>query len=158
MKLMFGTLTALVCLVAAVASQAIAQPGTTANALSFGGKSIAVDTTSCSSENSADGKNRAIAAINNGSASIAIVQFSTLSPASGTYLTVADEDALGSGKVVVGLAGSAFRGSFTVKPGQTIVVTRSGPRYQASFAEIAVIETISKAASSKRVTGNFGCQ
>jgi hypothetical protein len=126
--------------------------------LSFGGKAVAVDMTSCSPENSSNGKNLAIAAINMGSASAFTVQFASANPAGGTFITVADEDALGAGKVVVGLGGSIFGGTFVAKAGQSVTVVKAGAKYTASFSNLAVVDMMSKAASAKTAGGTISCQ
>ena len=128
------------------------------NTLSFGGKAVLVDMTSCSPENSANGKSRAIAAIQSRSASSATVQFSTLNPPSGAYVTVDDSDKLGAGKVVVGLGGDAFGDVFVARPGQTVTVTNAGSAYRAKFSDVVLIQMPSKAVSSKTVSGDFGCK
>ena len=135
---------------------ALAQPA--ASTVSFGGRSVTIDLTSCSPDNSADGKSRAIAAIQSRSASIAMVQFSTLNPPSGAYLTVDDSDRLGAGKVVLGLGGDAFGDVFVAKPGQTVIVTKTGSAYRAQFSNVALVQMPSKTVSSKTVSGDFGCK
>ncbi len=131
---------------------------TVANSLSFGGKAIAIDMTSCSPENSADGKSRAIVAADSASGSSATLQFSSLTPPAGTYATVADEDGLGEGKVIVAVGGRSFGGVFMAVPGQSVTVTRAGPRYAASFAGLTLIDMMSKAPARQTVAGSFGCQ
>lgn len=138
-----------------VGAQAIAQ---TSSAVTWGGKSIAIDMSSCSPENSNNGKNRAMAAINSASASSATIQFSTLTPTTGTYTTVATEEALGSGKVLLAAAGSAFGGAFLAKEGQAIKVTNTAGKYSAVFADLTVGDMESKAVSPKKLSANIYCQ
>ncbi len=126
--------------------------------LSFAGKAVAIDMTSCSPDNSADGKSRAIAAINSRSASSAILQFSSLNPVTGTYVTVDNEDALGPGKVTLGVAGPSFGDGFIAKPGQTVNITRTGSIYRATFSDIVLLNMVSKTVSSAKLTGDFSCR
>jgi hypothetical protein len=125
--------------------------------LTFGGKAIAIDMTSCSPDNSNDGKSRAIAAMDMASASGATIQFASLDPPSGDYRTVAGEDDLGAGKVVFGMAGSAFGGGSIATPGQGIAITRTASGYRAVFSGIAVVDMESKAPSPKTLAGDLSC-
>jgi hypothetical protein len=151
----FKACTLLSVLALAVATPAIAQAP---SSVSFGGKAIAIDTSSCSPENSSNGKNRAIAGISSASASSTTVQFATLNPATGSYTTVSNEDALGAGKVLVAAAGSAYGGAFMAKDGQTIKVTNAAGKYNAAFTDLLVADMQTKAASAKKLTGNISCQ
>jgi hypothetical protein len=148
----------LLCLASLASTRTFAGPAKAANSLTFGGKTIAIDLTSCSPDNSADGKSRAIAATNSASASTATLQFATLEPASGEFTTVADEDALGPGKVIVGAAGSLFEGALLAKPGQKVSLVKTGSKYQATFSDLTLIDAVTKAASSKTLTGSVSCQ
>jgi hypothetical protein len=150
----YCTMLALLLLVSAVPTRALAQ----ANSMSFGGKAIAVDMTSCSPENSSDGKSRAMAATNGASASSMTIQFSTLNPASGKYTTVVDGDALSAGKVLIGAAGKSFgKGGVLAKAGQEITVVKTGAAYQASFSDLAMQGMASKAAVEQKLSASFGC-
>ncbi len=126
-----------------------------ANTLTFGGKSIAIDLIDCSTDNSSDGKSRAIAAINSATSSACIIQFSSLTPASGTYVTGEDGDALKQGEVVMGISGSEFDGNLVAKKGQAILVTNTGGKYHATFKDIVM--TNEGKDSSKKMNGDFGC-
>jgi hypothetical protein len=97
-----------------------------ANTLTFGGKSIAIDITDCSTENSSDGKSRAIVAMNSSTASACTIQFAVVSPASGTFITGEDGDGLKPGEVLLGVAGDDYDGNFIAKKGQAIVITNTG--------------------------------
>lgn len=128
------------------------------NSLSFAGKAVAIDMTSCSPDNSADGKSRAIAAMNTRNASSATVQFSTLNPAAGAYVTVDNEDALGPGKVTLGVAGPSFGDGFIARPGQTVNVAKAGSTYRATFSDVVLVNMMSKAVSTAKLTGDFSCK
>ncbi len=127
-----------------------------ANSLSFGGVDIAVDTTDCSTENSSDGKSRAIAAINSANASMCTIQFGTLDPSSGTYTTTLEEP-IGNGQVILGVGGSIFGGAFAAKAGQSISIINNSGKYRAVFKDITLLDPATKEKAGKKITGNFGC-
>ncbi|CAN5443051.1 hypothetical protein BH09BAC3_BH09BAC3_30540 [soil metagenome] len=126
-----------------------------ANTLTFGGKNIAIDMIDCSTDNSSDGKNRAIAAMNSSTGSACIIQFAVVSPATGTFVTAVDGDALKQGEVVLGTAGDAFDGNFLAKAGQAIMITNTGGKYHATFKDIVM--TSDGKDSAKKLSGGFGC-
>ncbi len=111
----------------------------------------------CSTENSSDGKSRAIAATNMATISSLVIQFGSLDPTSGTYTTIS-EDPIGAGQVVVGGDGKAFGGGFVADAGQTITITNTGGKYKASFKDLALTDPSTKKPLAKKMTGNFGCE
>jgi hypothetical protein len=128
----------------------------TPNLLTFGGKSIAITSTDCSTDNSSDGKSRAIVAINATTASACTIQFAVVSPTSGTFITAEDADALKAGEVALGVAGDDFDGNFIAKKGQVIAITNNGGKYHASFKDITM--TNDGKDTAKKLTGDFGCK
>ena len=131
-------------------------PIQTANSLSFGGVEVTVDVTDCSTDNSSDGKSRAIAAINDASASMCTIQFGVLDPSSGTYTTTLEEP-IGNGQIILGVGGSTFGGAYAAKAGQSITITNNGGKYQAVFKDIVLLDPATKDKVGKKITGNFGC-
>ena len=128
----------------------------TANSLSFGGVDVTVDATDCSTDNSSDGKTRAIAAINNASASMCTIQFGVLDPSSGTYTTTLEEP-IGNGQVILGVGGSTYGGAFAAKAGQSITIINNSGKYQAVFKDIVLLDPATKEKVGKKISGNFGC-
>ncbi len=153
-------LTRALLVTALVLAAAIPRPSfgqTPANSLAFAGKPITIDTTSCSPENNADGKNRAIEAINAESASHATIEFATLNPTSGSYTTAADEDHIAPNTVYILLGGSAFNGAFMAKPGQTITITATGPTYRAQFNNLALLDIAQKSPTDATASADLSC-
>lgn len=132
------------------------RPPQSINSLSFGSAMIIIDMTDCSTDNSSDGKSRAIAAVNSSNASMCTIQFGTLEPASGTYITT-QEETIGAGQVVLGGAGAAFGDGFIAIAGQKIAITSVGGKYNAAFKDLVLVDPTSKQTISKKISGNFGC-
>ena len=140
--------------VLATAATTLAQ---SASSVRFGGKTIALEVTSCSPENSANGRNRAIFGMNMAQASSAGVQFSNLNPPTGSYTTTPGEELMSAGKVLVAVAGPAFDGGVLfARAGQTVKVTNSGGKYQAVFTDLALEDDQSKP-SAKKLSGSISC-
>ena len=126
------------------------------NTLSISGVTIMVDMTDCSPDNSSDGKSRAIAAINSSTASMCTLQFGTLEPANGAYLTI-QEEPIGEGQVILGGAGSSFGGGFIAAAGQGVIITSGQGKYHAAFKDIILIDPATKKTIGKKISGSFGC-
>ena len=127
-----------------------------ANSLFFGGSNIVVDMMDCSTDNSSDGKTRAIAAINSSTTSACIIQFGTLEPGSGIYSTIPEEP-IGPGQVVLGAAGSAFGSGFVAIAGQTVTITSGNGKYHAAFKDLILMDPATKGTIPKKISGSFGC-
>ena len=127
-----------------------------ANSLFFGGANIVVDMMDCSTDNSSDGKTRAIAAINSSSTSSCIIQFGTQEPGSGIYTTIPDGP-IGSGQVVLGGAGVAFGSGFVAIAGQTVTITSGNGKYHTAFKDLILMDPATKGTIPKKISGSFGC-
>ena len=122
----------------------------------FGGARIQIDMTDCSTNNSTDGRSRAIAAINNESSSACIVQFGVRDPASGTYTTVTEEP-IGPGQVILTGSGPLYEGRFVAVAGQAIIVTNSTGLYYTAFRDLILSDPDSRKFNAKKISGSFGC-